>query len=172
MRVFSKTTLFETLLEIKIERNMNRISAYLFTILVLFILTSTDVFACSCVEPTYGESLSVQVKRAKMESDAVFTGKILAITENTEESYTTVKLKVIDSWKGNLSKEITILTGLHDGNCRYSFAVGKTYLIYGYHGSMYSSGKSLETNICTRTTLISEAKAEMKILGKRKKLTS
>lgn len=135
------------------------------------ILSSAETLACSCAPPVYGESLSVKVKRAKKESSAVFTGVVTQLTENREGfGYTTIKLKVIDLWKGNLSKEITVLTGLHDGNCRYPFEVNKKYLVYSDNGTMYSSSKSLETTMCTRTTIFSEAKADIKILGKSKTL--
>jgi hypothetical protein len=149
---------------------MNRITPYLIIVIILVILCSGEVLACSCIEPVYDESLSVQVKRAKKESIAVFTGVVTQLTENQQGRYTTINLRVIDLWKGNLSKEITVLTGLHDGNCRYPFEVNKKYLIYSYNGTMYSPSESLETNICTRTTIFSEAKADIKILGKKRSL--
>lgn len=146
---------------------MNKIILYLLSIIVLVILSHNESFACSCV-PLTDEPLVEQVRKAKNESKAVFTGTVLKVTENLESGYTIVNLKLINLWKGNLSKEITVLTGIHDGNCRYPFEVDKTYLVYARNGTMYSSLKSLETTICQRTKDFSIAKTEIKALGKSK----
>lgn len=114
------------------------------------------------------ETVKSRVKQAKKESKAVFTGKVLEIIENTDDSYITVKLKVLNSWKGKLTNEITVLTGIDDGNCRYQFEVNKTYLVYAYNGTTYSSEESFETTQCTRTTDVSEATEDIKLLDKGK----
>lgn len=130
------------------------------------ILSSNEVFACSCLRFP-DAPLSKQVKEARGKSDAVFTGKVLEVTKNTEGGRS-VKLEIINSWKGNLSKEIILLTGNDDGDCGYPFEVGKTYLVYADNGTMYSSVDRLETTICSRTKSLVDAKKEIKVLGKGK----
>jgi hypothetical protein len=144
---------------------MNKITLYLLSIIVFVILSNNEGFACSC-NPSSDEPLAEQVKKAKTESNAVFTGRVVKKTEYPESGYTVVKLKIIDLWKGSHSKVITVLTGSHDGNCRYHFEVDKTYLIYAHNSSMYSSVKSLETTMCSRTQGFSDAKADINILDK------
>ena len=146
---------------------MNKIILYLFSITVLVILSSNEVFACSCI-PSSDEPLAEQVKKAKIDADAVFTGKVLQITEHPEDGYISVKLEIMNLWKGNYSKEIMVSTGLNDGNCRYYFKTGETYLVYAYSTNMYSSPDILETTMCSRTRSLSGAKADIKILGKSK----
>lgn len=145
----------------------------IFSTLVIFaltILSSYQVFACSCL-PASKKPLATQVKTAKSESDAVFTGTVLKIVEGDGYFNTQVKIKVINVWKGKLSKQITILTGNDDGFCRYHFEVGETYLVYAHMGVMGdSSERRLETTICTRTRLFSDAEADIEILGKSRRL--
>ena len=62
-------------------------------------------------------------------------------------------------FKGALSSEVAVLTGIGRGDCGYQFQVGEKYLVYAY-------GKNgLETNICTRTTNLSRADADLGELG-------
>lgn len=145
---------------------MKEILLGLFSIAALIILSSNEVFACSCLRVP-DAPLSKLVKQAKDKSDAVFTGKVLEVKENTEDGRS-VKLEIINSWKGNPSKEITLLTGNDDGDCGYRFEVGKTYLVYADKGTMYSSVERLETTICSRTKSLADAKKEIKVLGKGK----
>ena len=136
-------------------------------ILGLMMFLHTDVFACSC--ETRSEPLAEKVRKAKAESDAIFTGSVLSITENTTDEYISVELKVIEVWKGEIAQKVTVLSGLHDGNCRYPFKVGKLYLVYAHHSTMYSRVKSLSTGICTRTSVLSEAESDVRVLGKTRK---
>lgn len=147
---------------------MNKAQICFFVVLVIVFFAAQNALACSCI-PSLNEPLETQVKQAKQESEAVFTGKVLEIVENFDDGYIRVKIEVANWWKGNLSKEIIILSGSDDGNCRYAFEVNKTYLVYAYNRNMYSSEKILETTQCTRTADISDAIKDIKLLGKSKK---
>ena len=64
-------------------------------------------------------------------------------------------------YKGALASEVTVVTGQGHGDCGYRFQVGEQYLVYaGEDGD-----KRLGTNICTRTTPISRADADLVELG-------
>lgn len=135
----------------------------------LVILLNGEGYACSCV-PHEGEPLAKQVREAKTHADAVFTGEVLRISENLEEEYVSIEIRLIGLWKGNLRKKVTILTGLHDGNCRYKFRLGETYLVYASNLTMYSPTRSLSTHMCHRTAVLSEGKADIRYLGTQKKI--
>ncbi len=145
---------------------MKEITLCLFSIAALIILNSNDAFACSCIYVP-DAPLTKQVKEAKDTSNAVFTGKVLEVTKNTE-SGKRIKLQIINLWKGKLSKEVTLLTGNDDGDCGYPFEVDKTYLVYAYRSTMYSAVESLVTTICSRTKSSEDAKKEIKVLGRGK----
>src|SRR5688572_21314275 len=49
------------------------------------------------------------------------------------------------------------MTGLGDADCGYGFRLGGQYLVYAYQ----NNDKKLQTSICTRTRLLSEASADL-----------
>ena len=130
------------------------------------IFIQIDVLACSCSLPIPKLSLKKQVIKAQKNADVVISGKVLEITKQPENFYVSVRLQLENSWKGNSSKEITIFTGLGNGDCGYPFEVGESYLIYA--NSSDENKNKLVTNICRRTTNLSDATEDLKILGKGK----
>ena len=135
-------------------------------------LGAERAFACSCIMPE--GSLSKLVGDAKKSSDAIFSGRVLKITENPnaermQYQYLSVELKVVDTWKGTIGKTVIIRTGSNDGNCRYPFKVGETYLIYAENSTMYSPTKFLSASVCSRTTPLAEGKPDIRFLGKRRR---
>ena len=105
-------------------------------------------------------------------SDAVFVGTVVGITDLSWVSglnqwgtipsqihpllYRRASFAVEDSWKGVSSTQVTIRT------CGFDFALGGQYLIYAYQG-----GQTLETDPCTRTQVLAEAKTDMDYLQTR-----
>ncbi len=139
----------------------------LFTFAVLLLLVSIkNVLACSCVRSDPSKTLTQLVSEAYKDSKAVFSAKVLSMTEDPEKGEFRVKLRLIKSWKGKLIKTLTLITGLGGGDCGYFFEVGKTYLIYAYR----DEDKKLTTNICSRTAGISLTK-DVAVLNKLKKRT-
>jgi len=143
------------------EKKMNKIIFYTLGIFAFLIFAGIDVYACSCI-PRSDETIQQQINRAKKDSQAVFSGKVLQIIRKPENHQVVVKLRVENLWKGNLSKEVTVLTGSDSALCGYQFEVGQSYLIY----ASGADKNNLHTNICTRTAKFSEAKADVKALGK------
>lgn len=130
----------------------------------LLVFTTIDAVACGCELPIPKLSLKQQVNKAQKKSAAVFTGRVLEITKQPQNFYVTVKLLVEDSWKGNLPQEVTITTGLGNGDCGYKFEVGESYLVFA-NGA---NENKLSTGICHRTKILSESAQDLKILGKGK----
>ncbi len=142
---------------------MKKITLYLVGFFALLIFTTTDAYACSCI-PSGGEPLKQQIAKAKKDSAAVFSGKVLEIIKKPENYQIVVKFQVQSSWKGNVSKQITVTTASDSAMCGYNFEVGESYLVYTSGADV----KNLRTDICTRTAKLSAAKADTKLLGKAK----
>ncbi len=143
---------------------MKKIIVSTLLIFGLLVFIQINALGCSCDLPIPKRSLKQQVNKARKSSIAVFSGRVLEITKQPQNFYISVKLLVIDSWKGSLPKEITVTTGLGNGDCGYPFEVGESYLIYA-NGS---DENKLSTNICQRTDSLLEKPQDIKILGKGK----
>jgi hypothetical protein len=136
---------------------------YISLTLTVFLLASAETsFACSC--PRSLEPLKKQVRQAFKDSAAIFSGEVIEISDSpTEENSLLVKFKVANSWKGELTSEVSITTAKNSAMCGYSFEVGKKYLVYanGLKDSL------LVTN-CSRTTDMGNQR-DVKYLAKLKR---
>ena len=130
----------------------------------LLVLNAQDALACSCLAPDPNKSLEQKVKEAVADSSAVFTARVLSVTPVPSEGNKIVKLRLVKSWKGKLTKTITLTTGIGGGDCGYFFEAGKTYLVYAYR----DENKKLSTNICNRTGEAASNK-DIAVLNKIKK---
>ncbi|WP_050184146.1 hypothetical protein [Domibacillus robiginosus] len=137
-----------------------------FLTLCLFIVSSVIIFfpfqgaACSCVEPP-------GVKEELMSSEAVFSGKVLEVEEDTSAMGLTTKsvlFEVNETWKGVNQSQVKITTGMGGGDCGYDFKAGQAYLVYANHSDMFGSD-GLTVVICSRTAEISAAQDDLFILG-------
>ncbi len=116
----------------------------------VLMFNSHPAFACSCSEPN---PVSEDLKR----SDAVFMGEVLHV--RTEQTGSAVEFKVDRAWKGVSTENITVVTADSGASCGYNFEEGKEYLVYGL-------GKDpTSVSLCSRTTLVKEAYADLSALG-------
>lgn len=118
-----------------------------FTLIIvgfLFLLSSQNSFACSCL--ANDKPLTTQIKEAFDNSTAVFSGEILGISSKSEFEVI-VKIKVAKSWKANLAKELNLTTAKDSAMCGFGFEIGQKYLVYAY-----GKNDTLTTNNCSRTT--------------------
>lgn len=97
-------------------------------------------------------------------ADALFEGTVTAISSNTETDFggRAVALTIERAWKGVSGSSVTVATASNSAACGYPFQVGETYLVYGYR----SKAGKLQVSLCSRTTPIGDAKAQLKLLGK------
>jgi hypothetical protein len=142
---------------------MKKFTFYLFAVFALMLFTNVETRACSCL-PFGDESVAKQVARAKNDARVVFSGRVLEVIRNPEKHQITVKIKAEKSWKGTVPRRVTITTASDSALCGYNFEVGKSYLIY----AQGADAKNLQTNLCTRTAGIADAKADLRALGKGK----
>ncbi|MFK8000116.1 MAG: hypothetical protein AB8H86_10985 [Polyangiales bacterium] len=106
---------------------------------------SSDVFACDCTAPS--------LERAREQSDVIFEGRI---QELSSEGAT---FRITQQWKGvGDVEELEIDTG--PGTCRFDFQDGEIYLVFAR-----LDGERLQTSICERTALLSDAEADLMELG-------
>ncbi len=146
---------------------------------VFFLLNASATFGCVC-------DMSESFAKAFKESTAVFSGKYIGaeyrkgiVNELVELSFyppqekksyeiLVLKFQVEKSWKGTAKKEAVLITNeakFSDGStsvsdCDLSFEKGKRYLIYAY-----GKKNELQTNACSRTAALKNAKNDLKRLG-------
>ena len=110
-------------------------------------------YPCSCLEPLSPEE-------AYEDADVVFSGKVTDMVLDGTGYYYEVTFQTIDVWKGEDSKEITVLTETYSDACGYNFQINNEYLVYAYN---YTWG--IYTNICTRTNLLEYASEDLDYLN-------
>lgn len=125
---------------------------------LLVILGSNKIYPCSCI----GEN---SVKQEIKGSDAVLSGVVVNVDTikiyfqegNANFFRLKVDIQVISIFKGRLNSDIiSVYSGIGDGDCGYSFQLGKEYLIYADFKTRHfnfsnSVQKLLYTDICKRT---------------------
>ena len=123
-----------------------------FFVVALFVPTLSS--ACSCYH--------VPPEQAFEQSSAVFTGRVVGVTEVQQDGYPlyAVVFQWHAYWKGELNGQVVVFTSTSSAACGYSFEVGVTYLVYAYGDhSVYS------TDLCTRTSPMYEGLIEREGLG-------
>nr|WP_309099617.1 hypothetical protein [Fredinandcohnia onubensis] len=134
-------------------------------VLVLLFLIFIGLFpgqasACSCAYP---ESVKDELNR----KTAVFSGKVIKMGDENKNSYIQssadpieVLFEVNESWKGVETSQLLVSAARSSASCGYEFELDKEYIVYAYGES-----DNLETGLCERTALLSEAGEDLEILG-------
>lgn len=119
----------------------------------------SEVYACSCAPP------GTPLEERDM-SDFVFAGEVLRIDTVIVETYPwrSVRFRVQRLWKGPDSTQVDVLTGMNDADCGFPFEVGEKYLVYAWTYA-YEDGEAFNTNICSRTNVLSRAAENLTALG-------
>ena len=121
--------------------------------------------ACSCVG-------AVTPADALQRADAVFSGRVVSVREVVLSdgeplrrwTQRAVTLKVDRAWKGLESDLVTVVTGMGGGDCGYTFARGRRYLVYA-NGLGEERQGALSTGICDRTRPLAQAAEDLRVLG-------
>lgn len=152
-------------------------------ILAFFIclsLNAPEVLACMCG--------NLSAKDAIRKSTAVFSGKVVGFEyrkdipneymdslerkngEKVDYETKVVKIQVGQWWKGNISREVFLITNsvktaysVSFGGCDFNFKEGETYLIYAN-----GDKGELKTNACMRTRKLAKVKEDLITLGEGK----
>jgi hypothetical protein len=134
-------------------------------ILVLLLLffpvlagSPAPVFACSCAPPP-------PPAEALEQATAVFAGTVTNIdipggTIISTADPIAVTFQVETVWKGPVEPTLLVTTARDSASCGYHFDLNQNYLVYAY-----GSERSLETNLCSRTTRLSPILEDLADLG-------
>ncbi len=134
---------------------------------VVFLLPPQCAYACSCAG-------SRDAVRALADSEAVFSGEVVEVAEGPPTKMmgisgvrtSRVTLRASEVWKGPQRETLEVST-LRDGmSCGYPFKEGQEYLVYAYTGK-----QGLEVDLCNGTQRLTEAQADLEVLGAGKKPT-
>jgi hypothetical protein len=121
-------------------------------------LAAQLVLACSCAPPP-------PYAKAVQQADAVFAGKVTAITPNQFGETAGATFEVTRVWKGAVTETFTMTSpSPHVGMCAFPFEVGHQYVVFA-RGTI----EALSTNICTRTREVTDKTPIPTQLGEGKK---
>lgn len=116
---------------------------------------------CSCAVPD-------DVRTELEMSDAVFTGRVVAVRDTTAEEGTfpgprvrRVTLRVDRAWKGVDSGTVDVVTGMGDADCGFPFRRGRSYLVFANR----RPAGPLIAGLCGHTARLSRAAAALRALG-------
>lgn len=127
-------------------------------LMALVVFSAQSASACRCAPPP-------PAKKALESAQAVFLGKVIKVEkmgENRGFGPITVTFEVSTNYKGVKTKQVKVRTASSSAACGYGFAKGNSYLVYCYSSD---KGKTLSTNLCTRTRSEKNATADIKAIG-------
>ncbi len=130
------------------------------SIMVMFVYPTPTGYACSC-------AVSQTVEDEMQRSSAVFSGRVIEITDVNKFKVSkssgdpmAVLFEVNKSWKGVSQSQVIVHTVRSEATCGYEFQENEDYLVY----TEENEGK-LTTSICSRTTPLVLAQADLDQLG-------
>jgi len=151
--------------DIQLPQITGRVSLLLILTALLFSVIPPPSYACSCARlPPALDFLE--------ESSAVFSGRVLNVEgiplQNDPDGIdipVEVTFQVSKVWKGPSDGTLVVETSLEGASCGLgrTFRINEEYLVYAF-----GEEGELRTNLCTRTTEISNAQedlAELNLLG-------
>ena len=124
----------------------------------VFLLSPQCAYACQCTMPPGGQD----PERVLADSEAVFSGEVVEIEKDLQTSKVT--LRASEVWKGPQRETLEVSTPRDGATCGYPFKEGQEYLVYAYTGK-----QGLEVDLCNGTQRLTEAEADLEVLGAGKK---
>ncbi|NLF63841.1 MAG: hypothetical protein GX579_04500 [Chloroflexi bacterium] len=131
----------------------------LFLMLLALLGAPRPAVACSCLPPP-------PPLAAREQAVAVFAGTVTAVDDfslsplRSSADPIHVTFAVSDVWKGEVTTETVITTARDSASCGFEFSTGQDYLVYAYAGE-----GGLQTNLCSRTALLSDAGEDLTAFG-------
>jgi Tissue inhibitor of metalloproteinase len=114
---------------------------------ILSVFPVSLAIACSCLPTTPQQSFE--------SSQAVFAGQAIEVTPLRGQETVRVTFRVSKVWKGRNSRRLVLTTSNSSASCGFNFEPGQRYLVYA------SAQRSLTTNLCSGTKLLSGAQADL-----------
>jgi hypothetical protein len=149
------------------SRPLAALASFVLAILgFVFLLPAHCAYACQCTMLPEG----MDVERALADSEAVFSGEVVEIDPpspwKSSATIETDTFRVSQVWKGSEQRTLEVHTALFGASCGYPFKEGQEYLVYAYAGK-----QGLEVDLCNGTQRLTEAQADLEVLGAGKKPT-
>ena len=94
----------------------------------------------------------------------MFSGEVVGVDKGSQIS--TVTLRASEVWKGPQRETLEVSTPSYGAACGYAFKEGQEYLVYAYTGK-----QGLEVDSCNGTQRLTEAQADLEVLGAGKRPT-
>lgn len=135
-----------------------RFSFVALCLIPLLFLPDANLYACTCAPPDPPEA-------AFQKADAVFLGEVTAVELVQGESdflaQNKVTFQILKAFKGVQGTHAEVLTPRSNVSCGYPFQKKEVFLIYAFR----ESEKGLDTTLCSRTQLRSEATEDLQYLA-------
>ena len=149
------------------SRPLATLASLVLTVLgVVFLLPPQCASACQCTMLPGSQD----AERALADSEAVFSGEVVKIDRpspfKSGADLETDTFRVSEVWKGPEQRTLEVHTALMGASCGYPFKEGQEYLVYAYTGK-----RGLEVDLCNGTQRLTEAEADLEVLGASKKPT-
>jgi hypothetical protein len=146
-----------------VSRALAALASLVLAVLGLLLLLPDCASACSCGG---GGSREEMVEWALSHPGAVVSGKVVDVEKGSSTS--SVTLRVYEMWKGPQRETLEMSTPSYGAACGYPFKEGQEYLVYAYWGNQ---GTPLKVDLCSSTKPLSEAGADLTLLGNGEKPT-
>jgi hypothetical protein len=143
------------------RRPLAALASVVLTVSGLVIVLPDCASACTCA--LEGGSREEIVEGALSDSEAVFSGEVVAVEQGKSNfpipGNDTVTLRASEVWKGTGRGTLEVSTPSQGGACGNPFEEGREYLVYAY------GKQGLKTDICTETKPLEKAGADLAVLG-------
>jgi hypothetical protein len=117
--------------------------------------------ACTCGSTSSNGQKEIESELSS--SEAVFSGEVVDFEKGSSIAAPwpteTVSFRVSEVWKGPERETLGVSTATQGSACGYAFKEGREYLVYAY------GKQDLEVDLCSRTKPLSEAGADLALLG-------
>lgn len=130
----------------------------------VLLIAGKPVAACTCIS-------SGPACQAAWKADAVFSALVIRISPAERPTGPVdpsrpfpqrhVILRVIETFRGQVTGDIDVQTGFSDADCGVKFDEGASYLVYANQNKTIGA---LQTSICTRTAELSKAQLDVAYL--------
>lgn len=145
---------------------MRRLTFLLVSVLMIAAFSafpfSEYAYACSCAVEA-GATPRELAEDYFSRADAVFAGEVVQIEEPSPSTVVSsvapvnVSLRTREVWKGPQQETLGVTTAVSSASCGFDFEEGEEYLVY--------ASKDLEVSLCSGTKLLSDAAADLDVLG-------
>jgi hypothetical protein len=125
---------------------------------IILVLPSADAYGCSCRG-------GIPICETFWKTPIVFSGEVLEVTRIEQKGRPSflqrrrVRFRVEQTWRGEATPVIEVMTGSGGGDCGYNFSRGRRYLVF----ASLHEGVAV-TGICSRTQPLDKAGKDLEYL--------